>query len=294
SAWCNRCTTQFTVRSTSGDFGFVVDARWSKYSYLSARYIMPRCDSLYLCLVLKDSQDPRDMIHDPEGACWSAAREGKCRPGAPWLTGADMGLRPGLHQCMVGTLYDWKLLGRIPTPEELGEGCWMGWEIDGQWWPGCATERALWVEKEDRRRLEQSAGRLQGNNNIMPDDLYGQYARIGRKTPMLYRAYLPPMSALREGEYYLLHHWLTAEMKQYRELQVWPDWYVVRPVTDEHGRIEEWDIVRRDICPQCSRPVMPEDLAEEGEGLDIPHSFCRDVWERTGWRPQFNEARVGE
>jgi hypothetical protein len=173
------------------------------------------------------------------------------------LTGGDMGLRPGLHQCMVGTLYDWKLLGRIPTPEELGEECWMGWKIDGQRWPNCATAWALPLENEKCQCLEQSTGRLHGNYNTKSGDLYGQLTRIGRQPPMLYRAYLPPMSALREGEYYLLHHWAMAEMKQHRDMQVWPVWYVVRPVTGEHRRLLEGarTIAFSKYCPRILHSV---------------------------------------
>lgn len=263
SAWCDRCNTQFTVRPTAGDPGFVVDARWSHYSYLSARYFMPRSDSLYLCLVLKDSLDPRDMTHDPDGACWSAAQERKCRPDVPWLTDGDVGLRPGLHRCMVGTLYDWDLHGRIPTPEDLGEGRWSGWKIDDRWWPQCATVRALRLETDERRYLEQAAAQLGRDHYPASADLLGQLARIGRQPPMLFQIRLPPIHALQEGAYYLLHHWVMVETEHYRDRQAWPVWYVVRPVTGEHGRIEEWDVLRRDICPRCRKPVYPEDGSAE-------------------------------
>ena len=294
SAWCNRCNTQFTVRPTAGDPGFVVDARWSHYSYLSAGYIMPRTDSLYLCLVLKDSLDPRDMTHDPDGACWSAAREGNCRPDAPWLTDGDVGLRPGLHRCMVGTLYDWDLHGRVPTPEDLGEGCWSGWEIDGQWWPYCATVRALRLETDERRCLEGAAAQLGRDHYPVSADLLGQLARIGRRPSTLFQVRLPPLPALHEGAYYLLHHWVTAETRHDRDRQAWPVWYVVRPVTDVHGHVDGWDVVRRDICPKCSNPVKSDDLIAGKNRWDTPHGYCRDVWQKTGWRPQFDGAKVGE
>ena len=294
SAWCDRCNARFTVRPTAGDPGFVVDARWSHYSFLSARYIMPRSNSLYLCLVLKDSLDPRDMTHDPDGACWSAAREGRCHPDAPWLTDGDVGLRPGLHRCMVGTLYDWDLHGRVPTPEELSEGCWPGWEIDGQWWPHCATVRALRLEMDERRCLEGAAARLGRDHHPVSANLLAQLARIGRRPPLLFQVRLPPISALQEDEYYLLHHWAVAEAEHCRDRQAWPVWYVVRPVVDERGHVDGWDLVRRDICPKCNQPVQPDDLAAEKNQWDIPHGSCRDVWGKTGWRPQFNEVDVGE
>ena len=296
SAWCDRCNVQFTVRPTAGDPGFVVDARWSHYSYLSAKYILPRTRSLYLCLVLKDSLDPRDMTHDPDGGCWSAAREGKCRPDAPWLTGDNVGLRPGLHSCNVGTLYDWDVHGRVPMPGDLREDRWSGWKIDGQWWPNCATVRALELETDERRCLEQAAAQLGRDHYPVSGDLLGQLARISKEPPVVFQLSLPPMSALQEGdaEAYLLHHWVTAETKPYLGEQAWPVWYVVRPVADEHGRVGEWEVVRRDICPRCNKPTRPEDLVAEGEGWDVPHGYCRDVWQKTGWQPQFNEVDVGE
>lgn len=294
SAWCDRCNAQFTVRPTAGDPGFVVDARWPYYAYLSARYLMPRSDSLYLCLVLKDSRDPRDMAHEPDGACWSAAREGKCCPDAAWLTDENMGLRPGLHRCMVGTLYDWDLNGRVPTPEALGEGRWTGWKIDDQWWPSCAALRALGLEPDECRCLEGAAAQLKRDRCPASAALLEGLAAIGGRPPMLCQLRLPPMAALPEGAYYLLHHWAVTGTERRRDRRAWPVWYVVRPVIDEQGHVDGWDVVRRDLCPRCSRPVEPDDLSAEENRWDLPHANCREVWGETGWRPQFEgvEAEV--
>jgi hypothetical protein len=137
SAWCERCNAQFYLRMTGGDPGWVVDVTWRHVRFLEVRYIMPQADSLTLHMVLKDSGNPRDLRHDPERACGWWRAQGKCKPDAPYLTGPDHDLRPGLHICRIGTLYGWKLTGLVPTPREVKDA--RGWTIDGDGWPWSAT-----------------------------------------------------------------------------------------------------------------------------------------------------------
>jgi hypothetical protein len=166
SAWCRRCNANFNVRPTNGDAGWVVDAFFEEVWLTESRYVLPPVspDVLSLYLVLKDSDDPRDLTYIPERCDWT----GKCRPGALNLTGDDVGLRPGLHACRVGTLYDWKLSGSVPSPWNVRTD--RSWEIDGL--DGLAR----------------------------PD---GGEGRVCALTDGL-----PRLSSLAEGEQYLLHHWL--------------------------------------------------------------------------------------
>jgi hypothetical protein len=287
SAWCARCNAQFTVRPTTGDPGFVVDCTWQHYSYLDARYVVPRTGSLVLTLVLKDSRDPRDMAHEPDGSCWTAAQDGSCRPDAPALTGGDGGLRPGLHRCRVGTLYDWSLNGRVPAPEDLDRNG-SAWDVDGQPWPRCATVRVVRLDRGEKRDLQVAAGDLRKKWPNLSESLE-RMANARSEPPVVYhQAGLPPISGLREGEYYLLHRWATAwdSGRDYSFEYACPVWYVVRPVLDD-GYVEGWDVVRRDVCPVCGGQVRPGDVNAEGDRWKMPHGYCRETWQAVGWQPQF-------
>jgi hypothetical protein len=101
------------------------------------------------------------------------------------------------------------------------------------------------------------------------------------------RLIFPPVSEPQDGEYYLLHHWLMLvkeTIPHVRSEYAWPIWYVVKPLTNEYDQIEGWEIVRRDICPRCGKRVQPEDLGAEGDWWTIPHVYCRETWQKTGWQ----------
>jgi hypothetical protein len=69
---------------------------------------------------------------------------------------------------------------------------------------------------------------------------------------------------------------------------------VVTPVIEDHY-LTGWKVVRKDICPQCGDPVSPEDIAASAEShipWDLPHSSCRETWEKTGWQlPDSGEGK---
>jgi hypothetical protein len=74
-----------------------------------------------------------------------------------------------------------------------------------------------------------------------------------------------------------------------------PVWYMVTPVVAVHYLIG-WKVVRKDICPQCGGPVSPEDIATSADirgPWDIPHSSCRETWEKTGWQFPDSKERKG-
>jgi hypothetical protein len=289
SVWCDGCNAQFRVRATAGDPGFVVDCFWDSYSFASAWYVMPRVTSLYMCLVLKDSGDPRDMRHDPEGACGRASREGACRPDALNLTGEGIGLRPGLHACRIGTLYDWKLAGAIPTPGMAGDAS-AGWEIDGQMWPRCASLHRRVLDREGGAHLDRAIDALRldvrkWENTIAILERVGRLSR-GEPDPYLWIGQLPASSLLGEGEKYLLHHWLLLHPDPKGNYQAaCPAWYVVKPIYRDHY-LDGWEVVGKDICPRCLRRVR----------ADAPdaHQDCRAFWEKMGWAPSGVEALAGE
>lgn len=278
SAWCDRCNAAFQVRSTAGDPGFVVDVTWESYNPLAAHYILPRTDKLLSTLVLKDSGDPRDMSREH---CSS-----ECRSGPILLTDGSSGLRPGLHRCQVGTLYDWRrIYGRVPALEDLRQS--RSWEIDGQAWPASTAIRTLSLDHSERQALELAAGALRKdlpNAAREIDDIL----RLRPQPPSVFEAVLPDVCGLKGDERYLLHHWLTMTSGNPPGTfeTALPAWYVVVPVIEDLSLIG-WEVTRRDICPWCGDPVAPQDFAADDTGRskwELPHGHCREVWEKTGWQ----------
>ena len=278
SVWCDRCNATFQVRSTAGDPGFVVDLTWEYYQPLAAHYVLPRTDKLLATLVLKDSGDPRDMSR---AHCLSA-----CRSGPILLTDGSSGLRPGLHRCQIGTLYDWRrIYGQVPAPGDLRES--PTWEIDGQWWPASAAIRVLPLQHAERGALELAANAIRKEFGDASRQIQ-EILNLRSRSPSVFEAILPDVRDLKEGERYLLHHWLTMAPDNPSggyEIAL-PVWYVVTPLLSDHY-LTGWQVERKDICPRCAKPVSPEELTP-GEGdlsrWDIPHGLCREVWEKTSWR----------
>lgn len=63
--WCDGCFAQFSMRSTVGDPGFVVDCTWPHYTPSAAHYLLPRSEGLSLTTVHKDSGNPSDPRQSP-------------------------------------------------------------------------------------------------------------------------------------------------------------------------------------------------------------------------------------
>jgi hypothetical protein len=288
SAWCDRCNAAFQVRPTAGDPGFVVDVTWKNYNPLAAHYVLPRTGRLLSTLVLKDSGDPRDMSRE---RCTS-----ECKAGPIRLTDGSTGLRPGLHRCQIGTLYDWRrIYGRVPALEELREE--PIWEVDGQSWPASAAIRVLPLTRSERWVLERAANAIRGTLTGAAGEIEA-ILRARSQPPAVFEAVLPDVRRLVGEERYLVHHWLTMPPESPSggiEIAL-PAWYVVLPVLGDRY-LTGWKVVRKDICPHCGDPVSPEDIAAGEDGRhrwDIPHGYCRESWEKTGWSLPDSEGGVGK
>ena len=282
SAWCDRCNANFFVRSTAGDPGFVVDVQWEYYDMAAAQYILPRTRKLRATLVLKDSLDPRDLD--------TADCDEACQAGSLRLTDGASGLRAGLHQCKVGTLYDWRrIYGKVPGPEDLDGG--PVWTIDGQDWPACTTVRVLPLSITERQVLDGARYQL-GKSMPHTVDLLQSLLQSRSAAPAVFSAILPDTKQLQEGERYLLHHWLLLrEERSYSATEVaLPVWYVVTPQWRDRT-LTGWRVVRKNICPNCGAPVEAGPPQEEpGKGWNGPHGECYETWTRIGWHPQYGEG----
>ncbi len=276
SAWCDTCNASFSARPTCGDPGFCVDVHWEHYSMGSAIYLVPPTDTLLATLTLKDSNDPRDM--NVTGC--------DCKEGEVKLTDNSIGLRPGLHDCKIGTLYDWrKLYGTVPRPEDIRESA-ASWNVDGEQWPQCATVRVLSLGHGERSYIESAQHFLGAEYKNLKDGL-AALAAVRSTRLSVFDAALPPAEELGEGERYMLHHWIVVTKHSISsgdyELGM-PVWYVVRMVVEDRY-IRGWNVVRKDICPCCGKRILPEqmDAKQYTCRWDDPHRECRETWTQMPW-----------
>ena len=283
SAWCDRCNTRFQVRQTCGDPGFVVDAEWSMGSWREARYVMPKTESMSLYMVMKHGGgDPLDLTYSRRGC------QDDCRPDAIALTdGSDGTLRMGLHRCHIGDVYEWGIQGRPPAPEQVYREQLYVTKIDGRCWPESATLRTLALSVDERHALRNAAAAVRGKWVGLAEEL-DRLADRPASPPMINpcHKYLPPLSALKPGEQYLLHRWLVTQHEAigqagYRYQVAWPIWYVVKPLPDPQYYRDEWEVIRRDICPVCGGQVLPEHVTATSD--TGPHHWCRQSWKELGW-----------
>ena len=282
SVWCDKCNAQFSARPTSGDPGFVVDVHWEHYSMGSAVYLLPPVRTLIGTLVLKDSNNPRDMSVN---GC-------DCKEGEVRLTDQSTGLRPGLHECNIGTLYDWrKVYGQVPRPEDLSHSS-TSWTVDGVQWPQSATERVLSLSYGERSYLDIANYWLDKQYENVKNGL-AALSKIRSTQLDVFEARFPDAAELGKDERYLLHHWVTIKKNSSSgdyELAV-PVWYVVTPVVEDRW-IKGWNVVRKDICPVCGKRILPEHL-NEGQykhSYDDPHHGCRESWASMTWLKEMAPA----
>ncbi len=313
--WCNYCNARFDeVGYTAGDPGFVVDCSWNHVFWGVARYLIPKSNNLGMRMVFKNAADPREMSHPDADRQWYQDNR-DCTPENPRVTGEESrSLRPGLHRCHLGDVYDWRLDGRVPSRNEiLAEKNLRAWEVDGVMWPGSAyiTVSSLTGSEESTlRSLSSVLDEFKDDDIFFPNGLGRQevvdilddmVARQRKTGPGLGRFDLPLLSDLAEDERYLLHHWLTVRDDEFNFESAYPVWYVVQPVLgeEEFGRrpINGWTIVRRDICPCCGERVMPDVydklLKSSHPSYETPHWNCLKAWQQMEWTLQSAETETG-
>jgi hypothetical protein len=295
--WCDRCNANFSVRHTAGDPGFVVDCRWPHYYANQAHYCLPCTDDLLVTLVFKNSGDPLNLAHSRH------CHRDDCTAERVALTGAADSLRPGLHACEVGDVYNWSFYGHAPaqysrrrhdyTPLTWPEGCSEKSE-DGhqEAWPASVFVGVSGLshdEEADLRRL----GRMLSEQK---DDLHPNYRRglletlhavveRPRRPPYLpFRSPFPRPDRLQAGEKFLLHRWLLKPEPGYGEVIAYPIWLVVTAVESRSEYdLPGWRVVRDNLCPYCGQGVTPEQVADTSRWG--PHHACRELWRLAGWRP---------
>ncbi|MCI0580177.1 MAG: hypothetical protein L0332_18005 [Chloroflexi bacterium] len=289
--WCNGCGATFTVRMTAGDPGFVVDCFWPYYHWRPARYLMPATDGLLLTLVLKDSGDPLDLTHDE----WRHRDD--CTPEHVALTGDDACLRPRLHACRIGTLYEWSFYGHVPAqPRNRRESltvCWPAGRRES--WPDTALVKPSGLSDDERHDLWLMAGEIDrriGSESAsykqgLLDTLNELLERPGAPPYLPFGSAFPDARCLAEGEKYLLHRWLLHRERD-KNCYAYSIWLVVR-VGSADG---EWQVVRGDLCPKCGQAVGPRQ-PDSADGWP-PHQFCQELWQTAGWQPFYAQELAGE
>jgi hypothetical protein len=153
------------------------------------------------------------------------------------------------------------------------------------------------LSHSERRALELAADALRkelpGCAGEIDDILHMLHQPLS-----VFEAVLPDVRNLHEEERYLLHHWLTMSSGSPPEAfeTALPVWYVVTPVVEDRY-LTGWNVIRRNICPWCGDPVTPNEITSESAGRDkweLPHGFCREAWEKTGWRLPDSETGTEE
>lgn len=292
--WCNTCGVQFAIRPVASSPGWRVELRLGHYSLNASPYLIPRSDEITLNLVFL-GYDLRDMKHyAQEGALPQMM---KCSPENLKLTDGKTGLRAGLHACKILNLDDWHFGGHVPSYVTRHRTTFR--VSDGSIWPDSAILPITgfsWQEAQQIRPLleelkngEKTAGLAASHTEAL--DILFERLELPNRRPEIQRGSLPDPSTLKEGEKFLLHHWLVSPKRGDSDIRAYPIWYVVRQTTQQK-KSKIWEILRQDICPGCSKQVQLKDLEEhamrEVLGLrteaHLAHSSCPLVW-RYGWPP---------
>ncbi|MCC6607913.1 MAG: hypothetical protein IT327_32205 [Anaerolineae bacterium] len=290
--WCDGCYAQFSVRSTAGDPGFVVDCTWSHYQPDQAHYLLPRSDDLLLTLVFKDSGNPLELTHSRH------CHRDDCTPAKIALTdGKDTPLRAGLHACAIGDVYDWMFYGHVPTfanrsterPHELH---WPD-KRPSQFWPAIATAHSTGLHPAEQQALQQAATLLAehappGHYRERISATLAEVAARPTYAPYLgFRSPWPRRKHLQSGEKYLLYRWLMVPTGTSDFQTACPLWLVVTSLGESpHG--DRWLVMRDNLCPHCGEPVTAAEMAtavDEKRPWQYPHGACRESWQQHGWQP---------
>lgn len=290
--WCDGCYAQFSVRSTAGDPGFVVDCTWSHYQPDQAHYLLPRSGDLLLTMVFKNSGNPLDLSHSRH------CHRGDCTPTEIARTDRQDGpLRAGLHACPIGDVYDWSFYGHVPTfanhrTERQHELHWPD-KRPCQSWPATATGRVSGLHRAEQEALQLAAALLAEH---APPGHYREGIRTalaevadrpGRALYLGYGSPWPHRKHLQSGEKYLLYRWLMVPTGTSDFQTACPLWLVVTSLGESpHG--DRWLVMRDNLCPHCGEPVTAAEMAtavDEKRPWSAPHGFCRQTWQRHSWQP---------
>ena len=289
SVWCDSCNAKFIVRYTAGDPGFVVDCTWEHVSFRDAYYLMPRTTDLQLTMVFKSGGDPLDLTHDPH-----CHRQDCTETQVALTNGKDSSVRPGLHACALGDVYDWSFYGRVPTAYKYDTHGHhdLVWPLgEKESWPKTAFVPVTGFAYEEKQVVPNAVEMIRANvpeSDRRQSVLASLQLLVERpaRAPASYRSPWLQPKYLAEGEKYLLHRWLISQEKGRLATAV-PVWLVVKDVSEE-GYGFKWQVVRDDICPQCGEPAAAADWAHTPDPKrpwTVPHGHCRQLWQKQNWRP---------
>jgi hypothetical protein len=246
--WCDACNVQFNVRHTAGDPGFVVDIiNWDHVCYRQSRYLLPRSRGLVLTMVYKSGGDPFSQTYDPNQ--W---HHDTCRPDRLSLTDeTDTTLRPGLHTCELGDVYDWAFYGDVPTRfDARRHGSYELVGLDGttEYWPQTAVLAVTNLSRAEQQDVANAARMLAANapEGGYRDSLIETIRGVAQRpsiTPYLpHRSQWPLFHELGEGEKYLLYSWQVTQLDGQLPTAT-PIWLVVTDIApDKYGH--KWQVVR--------------------------------------------------
>jgi hypothetical protein len=256
--WCDACNVQFNVRHTAGDPGFVVDIiNWEHVCYRRSRYIVPRCRDLVLTMVYKSGGDPFSQRFNSDD--WHNA---DCRPDRLALTDdTDLTLRPGLHTCELGDVYDWSFYGHAPVRfdyHRCGSYELVGLDGKTEYWPQTAVVAISNLSRAERLDVENAARMLAANapEGGYRDGLIETLQTIAKRpsTPpfLAHRSQWPPLRELADNEQYLLYGWQLEPAENSERMVASPVWVVVTDIApDKYSH--KWQVVGVVEVPQQPR-----------------------------------------
>jgi hypothetical protein len=282
--FCNHCFCDFTVRETAGDPGFVIDAFPKNYNWKKSFYIIPPSNTIYFCMVFKNSLSPILGRRNAESENIE-------------LTGENdyISIRPGIDRDSIFSVYEWRMGGRVPVKRDLDNFGQHLYECQGKNWRETSTVEVLSLpDPLSIHTLENLKYMLdeQEYTKSYVELLENLISRPG-SAPYIYDFHmdrLPDPRKLSDGEYYLLHHWMG--YKEGFAHYAGPIWYVVKPV-EINDYTTEFKVIADNFCPECMKQVSPEDMEEfdkvknyeyPWDETDNHHASCFSIWKKIGWR----------
>ena len=277
------CGTFFKIRFTGGDPGAVIDATIEEYNWRQAKFIIPANNKFHFSATVKLSL----------ASMFPSRVEGNNNN---TTDGQSSTIRAGVNKDLIYEVYKWSFWGDVPEFRDISHAVRNNFSENRDWLRSSTVDvlpnRSKWVN--DKHLLKRLLHLTEKNT---PDDSYTiEYLQklidLPSKTPYINvprHRELPDMKILKEGEYYLLHHWALYK-DQYSDLSACPVWYIVKPRLVEC--VTEFDVIEDAICPICGEIVTQENMKAFGEVKDYenywnetedPHGGCFVFWNLTGW-----------